>query len=240
MTAQLNIFEAVRELDLLDTRIHVAGSSEEYGLINKDELPVKETNPLRPLSPYAVSKVTQNTLAYQYFQSYGLQIVRTRSFNHTGPRRSDVFVTSNFARQIVEIELKKRRPTILVGNLEARRDFTDIRDVVKAYFLALERCKPGDIYNIGSGTAYSIKRVLDLLLGMSKLIIQIKEDPARMRPSDVPVMICDCTKFVTKTGWQPQIPFKQTLHDLLEYWRNKLSEKEDSYEHHHLPETIAI
>lgn len=223
ITAQLNIFEAVRQLELTDTRIHIAGSSEEYGLVHEHELPVKEDNPLRPLSPYAVSKVTQDSLAYQYYKSYGLHVVRTRSFNHTGPRRSDFFVTSNFARQIVEIEMGQREPVILVGNLEAKRDFTDIRDVVKAYVLALEYCEPGSVYNIGSGKAYSIKKVLELLLSMSRIIIQIKEDPSRMRPSDVPVMVCDNTRFREKTGWRPQIAFKKTLFDLLEYWRDKLS-----------------
>lgn len=221
-TAQLNIFEAIRQLDLADTRIHVAGSSEEYGLVYEHELPVKEINPLRPLSPYGVSKVTQDTLAYQYHKSYGLHVVRTRAFNHTGPRRGDVFVTSSFARQIVEIEMGKREPVIRVGNLKAKRDFTDIRDVVKAYVIALERCEAGSVYNIGSGVAFSIKQVLDLLLGMTKLIIQVKENPAQIRPSDVPVMVSDSSRFMQETGWRPQIPFKQSLLNLLQYWREKL------------------
>lgn len=226
ITAQLNVFEAIRQLDLVDTRIHVAGSSEEYGLVQKHELPVTESNPLRPVSPYAVSKVTQDLLAYQYFQSYGLHVVRTRAFNHTGPRRGDVFVTSSFARQIAEIELGEKEPIMHVGNLQAKRDFTDIRDVVQAYVLALEHCEPGSVYNIGSGTARSVKQVLDLLLGMSKLLIQVKEDPARMRPSDVPVLICDSSKFYKKTGWRPRIPFEQTLFDLLTYWREKLDQED--------------
>jgi GDP-4-dehydro-6-deoxy-D-mannose reductase len=225
ITAQLNVFEAIRLLGLMDTRIHIAGSSEEYGLVYEHELPVKETNPLRPLSTYAVSKVSQDTLAYQYYRSYGLHVVRTRAFNHTGPRREDVFVASSFARQIVEIEMGRKEPVIRVGNIEAKRDFTDIRDVVKAYVIALERCEPGSVYNIGSGTAYSVKQVLDLLLSMSKLIIQVREDPERMRPSDVPVMICDNTRFTEKTGWRAHIPFEQTLFDLLEYWRERLGQE---------------
>jgi GDP-4-dehydro-6-deoxy-D-mannose reductase len=225
ITAQLNLFEAIRDLDLPETRIHIAGSSEEYGLVHEDELPVKETNPLRPLSPYGVSKVAQDTLAYQYHQSYGLHIVRTRAFNHTGPRRGDVFVTSSFARQIVEIELKRRAPVILVGNLEARRDFTDIRDVVRAYVLALEHCSPGGAFNIGSGKAYSVKQVLDRLISMARLIIRVKEDPARIRPSDVPVMVSDSSKFRLETGWQPKIPFEKTLSDLLQYWRVRLGDE---------------
>ena len=224
ITAQLNLFEALRHLELYDTRIHIAGSSEAYGQVFEDELPVKETNPLRPLSPYAVSKVTQDALAFQYFKSYGLHIVRTRAFNHTGPRRGDVFVTSSFARQIVEIEMGLKEPVIYVGNLEAKRDFTDIRDVVAAYVLALEKCEAGGVYNIGSGKAYSIKQVLDILLGMSQFEIQVAQDPARVRPSDVPVMLCDSTRFSSKTGWRPQIAFSKTLFDLLAYWRAKLAD----------------
>ncbi len=229
ITAQLNIFEAVRQLDLLETRIHVAGSSEEYGLVYEHELPVKETNQLRPLSPYGVSKVTQDALAYQYYKSYGLHVVRTRAFNHTGPRRGDVFVTSSFARQIVEIEMENRDPVIRVGNLEAKRDFSDIRDVVKAYAIALEHCKPGSVYNIGSGIAYSVKQVLDFLLSMSRLIIEVKEDPARIRPADVPVMVSDSSRFMKETGWRSEISFKQSLFDLLQYWRARLGKQsEDS------------
>lgn len=224
ITAQLNIFEAIRHLDLLDTRIHVAGSSEEYGLVYEHELPVKETNQLRPLSPYGVSKVAQDTLAYQYYKSYGLHVVRTRAFNQTGPRRGDVFVTSSFARQIAEIETGRKGPVIRVGNLEAKRDFSDIRDVVEAYVIALEQCEPGSVYNIGSGIAFSIKQVLDILLSMSKLVIEVRKDPSRMRPSEVQVLICDSSRFMEKTGWKSQIPFKKTLWDLLEYWREKLGQ----------------
>ncbi len=224
ITAQLNVFEAIKTLNLTETRILISGSSEEYGLINENELPVTEMNQLRPLSPYGVSKVAQDTLAYQYYKSYGLHIVRTRAFNHTGPRRADTFVISNFAKQIVEIEMKKREPIIYVGNLSAKRDFTDIRDIVNAYVLALEECDPGDVYNIGSDKSYSIKEVLDLLLLMAKQLIQIKKVPERMRPSDIPVIYCDSTKFREKTGWRPRFSFEHTLRDLLEYWRNKLED----------------
>ncbi len=224
ITAQLNLFEAVRHTANEDLRIHVSGSSEEYGLVHEHELPVRETNPLRPLSPYAVSKVTQDTLAYQYHRSYGLHIVRTRSFNHTGPRQSDVFVASNFARQIVEIEMGLREPVMHVGNLDAQRDFTDIRDVVKAYDMALNECEPGEVYNIGSGKGRSIKHLLKTLLGMSRLIIRIEQDPERMRPSDIPVLVGDIGRFHERTGWVPSIPFQQTLADLLDYWRERLSQ----------------
>ena len=143
---QINLFEAALDLKL-DPRIQIAGSSEEYGMVHPDEVPMKETNPLRPLSPYAVSKVAQDLLGYQYFKSYGLKVIRTRGFNHTGPRRGDVFVTSNFSKQVAEIEKGKREPVIHVGNLDALRDFTDVRDMVRAYWLAAEKGEPGDVYN---------------------------------------------------------------------------------------------
>ena len=218
---QINLFEAVLGLKL-SPKIHVAGTSEEYGLVNADEIPMKETNPLRPLSPYAVSKVAQDLLAWQYFKSYGLRTVRTRGFNHTGPRRGEVFICSNFAKQIAEIEKKKREPIIYVGNLEAKRDFTDVRDIVRGYWLCLEKGKEGDVYNIGTGKAYSMKEVLDLLLSMSKVKVKIEVDRARLRPSDVPVLFSDCTKLKKLTGWEPKIPFSQSLQDLLEYWRERV------------------
>lgn len=222
ITAQLNILESLKLLDQTDTRVHIAGSSEEYGMVQEHELPVTELNPLRPISPYGVSKVTQDTMAYQYFQNFGLHIVRTRCFNHTGPRRSDSFATSSFARQIVEIEIMGKAPVILVGNLQAKRDFTDIRDVVRAYHLALEHCEPGTVYNIGSGIATSLRHVLDLLLTMSRMAIRVKQDTSRMRPSDVPVLVADTSAFRKTTGWAPEIPLEQSLFDLLEYWREKL------------------
>jgi len=217
----LNVFEAVRAVNI-NPVIQIAGSSEEYGLVLPDELPIKETNPLRPLSPYAVSKVGQDFLGYQYYKSYNMNIIRTRAFNHTGPRRGEVFASSNFAKQIVEIEKNKREPVVFVGNLDARRDFTDVRDVVRAYWLATEKCLPGEVYNISSGKALSIKEMLDLLLKISKVKVEIKQDSARMRPSDVNVLLGDNTKFCKQTGWKPEIPFEQTLKDLLEYWRGKI------------------
>ena len=215
---QLHLFEACRRLGL-KPRIQVACSSEEYGMVHEDELPIKETNPLRPLSPYAVSKVAQDMLAYQYFMSYKTDVVRTRGFNHEGPRRGPVFVASDFAKQVADIERGLKAPVIHVGNLEARRDFTDVRDMVRAYWLALEKCQGGEIYNICSGKAWRIKDVLDLLLGMTKVRIEVREDPARLRPSDVPVLLGDHSKFTDRTGWKPSIPFEQTLKDMLEFWR---------------------
>lgn len=218
---QINLFEVVRQLGI-DPVIQIACSSEEYGKVYPKELPVKETNPLRPLSPYGVSKVTQDMLGYQYFMSYGLKIVRTRAFNHTGPRRGEVFASSTFAKQIAEIEKKKREPVIYVGNLKAKRDFTDVRDVVKAYFLAVKKCQPGKVYNICSQKSWSIQQVLDMLLEMSKKEIEVKVDPQRLRPSDVEILLGDCTRFKKATGWKPTIPFEKTLKDLLDYWRERV------------------
>ncbi|MEK6693238.1 MAG: GDP-mannose 4,6-dehydratase [Nitrospirota bacterium] len=219
---ELNILEAIRELDLKDTRMHIAGSSEEYGLVYENEVPIKETNPLRPLSPYAVSKIGQDYLAYQYYKSYGIFTVRTRAFNHTGPRRGEVFVTSSFAKQIASIEKGLQKPVIYVGNLEAKRDFSDIRDIVKAYYLSLEKGEAGDVYNVGNDKAYSIHDVLETLLSYSKIKVSIEKDPERMRPSDVPLLVCDSRKFREKTGWVPEIPFEKTLEDLLNYWRERV------------------
>jgi GDP-4-dehydro-6-deoxy-D-mannose reductase len=222
---QTNLFEAIRQLGL-SPRIQIACSSEEYGLVHPDELPITEENPLRPLSPYAVSKVTQDLMGYQYHQSYGFDVVRTRGFNHTGPRRGHVFVCSNFAYQIAGIELGLQEAVIRVGNLEARRDFTDVRDMVRGYVAALEKGKPGEVYNICQGRDYSIQEVLDLLLGMGSLEVRFETDPERMRPSDVPVLLGSAAKFERDTGWKPEIPFERTLSDLLEYWRDRLGKPE--------------
>ena len=216
---ELNIFEAVRELGI-NPVIQIACSSEEYGLVYENELPIKETNQLRPLSPYAVSKVTQDALACQYHHSYNLKTVITRAFNHEGPRRGEQFVTSNFAKQIASIEKGKQEPVICVGNLTAKRDYTDVRDMVHAYWLATEKCKFGEPYNICSEKSWPIQYVLDFLLSKStRKDITVKEEPARMRLSDVQILLGDCSKFKQQTGWAPMIPFEKTLEDTLNYWR---------------------
>lgn len=224
ITGQSNLFEAVRDLKL-DPTIQIACSSEEYGLVRSDETPIVETNPLRPLSPYAVSKVGQDFLGYQYFQSYGLKVIRTRGFNHTGPRRGDVFVTSNFAKQVASIEAGLQEPVIRVGNLDAIRDFTDVRDMVRAYWLAVERGRPGEVYNIATGQGIVIREVLDRLIALAGIEVRIEVDPERLRPSDVEILIGDSSKFRADTGWEPRIPFEQTLRDVLAYWRERLGAK---------------
>ncbi len=219
IVGQLNVFEAVRKIKL-GCRIQIACSSEEYGMVYPDEVPIRETNPLRPLSPYAVSKVGQDMLAYQYFMSYRTDVVRTRGFNHTGPRRPAIFVCSDFAKQIVDIERGVREPVIRVGNLDARRDFTDVRDIARGYWLALEKGKSGEVYNLCSGTSYRIGEILEMLLSLAGVRADVKQDAARLRPSDVPHLEGANDKFRADTGWKLDISFEQTLRDLLDFWRN--------------------
>ncbi len=217
----VNLLEAIKILEL-DTRIQVAGSSEEYGDVRPGELPIREENPLRPLSPYAVSKVSADLAGQQYHRSFGLHVVVTRAFNHTGPGRGEVFVESNLSKQIAAIEAGGREPVMRVGNLDATRDFTDVRDIVRAYWLALERGIPGEVYNICSGKALSIRELLETLLSLSTVNgIHVQSDPERMRPSDVPRLLGDCSKFRRATGWDPEIALDNTLEDLLNYWRDR-------------------
>jgi len=219
---QLNLLEAIKGREKKPKFLAV-GSSEEYGMVYERELPLTEHSPLRPLSPYAVSKVTQDLMGYQYFMSYALPIIRTRAFNHEGPRRGQVFVTSNFAKQIAEIEAGLREPVVYVGNLDARRDYSDVRDIVRGYWLLLERGTPGEVYNLCSGRSWAIRDVLEFLLKHATVqAISVKEDPTRLRPSDVPLLQGDASKIRKELGWQPEIPFEQTLLDTLEYWRRQI------------------
>jgi len=219
--SQTNLFESMRALEL-DCKIQIAGSSEEYGLVLPDEVPITEDNPLRPLSPYAVSKVGQDLLAYQYFKSYGMKTIRTRGFNHTGPRRGEVFVTSNFAKQIASIEAGIQKPVIRVGNLDSQRDFTDVRDTVRAYWLAVQKGRPGEVYNIATGKAITIRELLERLLALSDADVELQVDPDRLRPSDVEILLGDYSKLEADTGWRPEIPLQKTLQDTLDFWRGKV------------------
>ena len=219
----INLFESVRKLDK-EVKIHFAGSSEEYGLVREDECPIIEEQALLPQSTYAVSKIAGEKLCYQYVKSYGMKIVCTRAFNHSGPRRGEVFVTSNFAKQIAEIE-NRAEPIIHVGNLKAQRDFTDVRDMVRAYLLAIKLCQYGVPYNICSGRAISIESLLNRLLSLSKVKVDIIEDKDRMRPSDVPLLLGDCTLFQNTTGWERSYSLDDTLEDLLNYWRDNVKQE---------------
>ena len=222
VVSQMNLLEGLRQLRR-DARFLVIGSSEEYGLVEPDELPVREMNPLRPLSPYAVSKVAQDLMGFQYFKSYGLHIVRARAFNHTGPRRGEAFATSNFAKQIAAIEAGLREAVIHVGDLKPTRDFSDVRDIVRGYWQLLEHGTPGEVYNLCSGEDWSIERVLQFLIGRSTASsIAIRVDPARLRPSDVPILRGSAEKIEKATGWHRTIRLEQTLTDLLDYWRRRI------------------
>jgi GDP-4-dehydro-6-deoxy-D-mannose reductase len=217
----LNILEAVKDSGK-KTVIQLAGSSEEYGMVYESETPIKETNPLRPLSPYGVSKVAADLLCQQYYKSYGIKVIVTRGFNHSGARRGVNFVTSNFARQIAMIE-KGATPLIHVGDLDARRDWTDVRDVVRAYWMIAHSGKYGEVYNVCTGKTWSILQMLDtLLMFTDKSQLEIIQDSDRMRPSDVPILLGDCSKLKSVIDWKPEISFEEMLKSLLNYWRTKL------------------
>ena len=218
-----NLLDAVRQLKQAhgyDPIIHICSSSEVYGQVREDEVPIRETNPLRPASPYAVSKVGEDMLAFQYWTSWKVRTLRSRMFTHTGPRRGEVFVLSNFAKQVAAMEAGLQEPVLKVGNLDSIRTFSDVRDAVRAYWLLVTRCEPGEVYNIGGNETMSIRQMLDRLLAVTpQKKIKIQVDPARLRPSDVTLQIPCIDKFVSATGWQPQIRFEQTMRDVLDYWR---------------------
>lgn len=217
VNAELNLLEGLRKKKL-NPRVLVVSSAEVYGAVSPENLPIDEETPLLPSNTYAVSKLSQDFLGLQYFLTYGMNIIRVRPFNHIGPRQSPHFVVADFARKIVEVENGKS-DGIKVGNLESRRDFTDVRDMVKAYSLAITMGKTGDVYNLGSGKAYSISEVLEKMIKMSKGSIKVEEDRSLLRPSDNPELICDYSKFKALTSWEPVIDIDKTLKDTLEYWR---------------------
>jgi GDP-mannose 4,6-dehydratase len=223
MIGTCNLLEAVKELKLAsgyDPVIHICSSSEVYGQVKENEVPIREDNPFRPASPYAVSKVAEDRLAFQYWLSWQIKTITTRMFTHTGPRRGEVFVTSTFAKQIASIEAKLAPPVIKVGNLDSVRTFLDVRDAVKAYWLLVNKCPPGEVYNIGGTETMTIGEMLNQLLKLSKVKnITVEVDPTRLRPSDVTLQIPCIDKFVEATGWKPEIKFEKTLEDILDYWR---------------------
>lgn len=213
-----NVLEAVRHYDGIE-KIHFAGSSEEYGLVLENELPIKETNPLRPLSPYAASKVAGDYMCYTHFKCYKLPVVRTRAFNHTGPRRGLHFVTSIVTRQVAR-GIKFGEKKLVIGNPEPKRDFSDVRDVLRGYMLAVEKGETGEVYNLGSGKNISIGDLAKMAIktgGLEgKMTVEI--DKNRYRPADVMVLQCDYSKAKKELGWEPKIPFEKTLKDLIDYF----------------------
>ncbi len=218
---QLNLLEALHRWSP-GCRTLIVTSNEVYGLLDAADLPVDEETPFRPNNPYGVSKVTQDMMALQYWNSHQLPTIRARSFNHIGPGQSDDFVASAFARQIAEIEAGLRPPVVTVGNLDAQRDFTDVRDIVRAYWLAVARGEAGSVYNVGCGQAHSVRWLLDTLLSLASVEVKVEVDPARLRPSDVPISVCDNRRLVAATGWQPQIDLERSLRDLLDDWRRQV------------------
>ena len=219
-----NLLDALR-ITGIDSKVHICSSSEVYGQVTQDEIPIRETNPFRPASPYAVSKVGEDMIAFQYFLSYGIRTVRTRMFTHTGPRRGDVFAESAFAKQIAEIEAGIRQNPVKVGNLDSVRTFADVRDAVKAYWLMMERCPPGEVYNIGGNETMTVGEMLGILKGMARCPIEHKVDSKLLRPSDVTLQIPDTSKFQDATGWCPEISVEKTLEDLLDYHRKQIREE---------------
>ncbi len=217
----LNLLDAVR-ITKIDPRIHICSSSEVYGQVTKEELPIRETNPFRPASPYAVSKVGEDMIALQYYLSYGIKTIRTRMFTHTGPRRGDVFAESAFAKQIAEIEAGLCTNPMKVGNLDSVRTFADVRDAVKAYWLLLEKCPPGEVYNIGGDRTMTVGEMLAILIKIAHCKIEHAVDPRLLRPSDVTLQIPDIAKFQAATDWRPEIPLEKTLADLLDYQRQRI------------------
>ena len=219
----LHLLEAVRQLDL-DPVIVLACSAEAYGDVDGADLPISERQAFKPLSPYAVSKAAVDLLGYQYFRSHGTRIVRLRLFNHVGPRQGERFVVSGFSRQIAAIEAGKASPRLIVGNLEAKRDFVDVRDVARAYWLAATRAVPGEAYNVCSGSVRSIRQVVDSLLARASRSIEVVQEPARMRPAELPVLQGDPEKLAADTGWRAELEFERTLSDVLQYWRARAGE----------------
>lgn len=218
--SEIYLLEALRKENLLTTKVMIIASAEEYGYVKPEDLPLNENAPLRPGNPYASTKIAQDFVGLQYALSYKMPIIRVRPFNHIGPRQAPGFVVSDFAKQITTIEKGQQAPVIKVGNLDAKRDFTDVRDMVKAYAMLMEKGEAGEVYNIGSGVSYAIQEILNILLSMSSVKITAETDPSRLRPSDVPEIVSDNTKIIELTGWQPEILLETTLKDTLDYWRS--------------------
>lgn len=220
--AQLNVLEACQKLNLKPHTI-ITSSAEIYGIVKPEAMPLTEDHPLRPTSPYSLSKVTQDLMGLQYFLNYDIPVIRVRAFNHLGPGQNENFVAPAFALQIARIEAGLQQPIIRVGNLEAMRDFTDVRDIVRAYHLLAQHGQAGEAYNVASNTAYSIQQMLDGLLALTPHNIEVQLDPERLRPSDIPIIQGDCSKLRAQTGWEPTLDFEKTLRDVLDDCRQRVN-----------------
>jgi len=214
----LHLLDAVRAAGR-PCRILLVGSSEQYGRVRPEELPVAETRPLSPENPYAVSKAAQEQMARLYAKEFGLDVVLARAFNHVGPGQSPAFAVSAFARQVAEIERGLQEPVVRVGDLSVRRDFTDVRDVVRAYWALLEKGRSGEAYNVGRGCSVALDEVLARIVGMARKPLTVEVDESLMRPVDVPEIVADVTRIRAETGWTPEIPLERSLADALESWR---------------------
>lgn len=217
----LNVLQAVRALKLA-TRVLVVGSAETYGTVKPEYLPLTEDTPMTPTSPYSVSKIGQDMLALQYTLAHQVFTVRTRPFNHIGPGQNNRFAVPNWASQIAEAEAGQREPVVYVGNLSAARDFTDVRDVVRAYTMALDKGKSGEVYNVCSGQAHTMQSIMDTLVRLSRVPIEVRTDPERFRAVEIPVLVGSYRRLYEQTGWEPQIPIDQSLRDVLDEWRQRV------------------
>jgi GDP-4-dehydro-6-deoxy-D-mannose reductase len=228
-TLRTNVLGLVNLVDALRRRglrppLLVVGSAEEYGPVGPEDLPLREDAPLLPASPYAASKAAQGLLAAEYARGLGLPVVRTRTFHHTGPGRGEAFAESSFARQIAEIEAGLRERVLLVGNLDSVRDYTDVRDVVRAYWALLDHAAElrGGVLNVCSGRGRKIRELLDVLLARAEVKVEIRVDQERLRPSDVPAQVGDPSLLRSLTGWEPRIPLERSLAELLDDWRARV------------------
>lgn len=220
VTGEANVLEAVKNTHLFNCRILVVSSADVYGKVSKKDLPIDENTSFNPTNAYAVSKIAQDFLGLQYAIAYGLKVIRVRPFNHFGPRQSLGFVVADFACKIAKIEKEKTEPVLRVGNLDSKRDYTDVRDMVRAETLLIEQGKVGEVYNIGSGISYKTSDLLHILLSLSTVKIKIEIDQTLFRPQDSPDRLCDNRKFIKLTGWKPTIPIEITLKETLDYWRS--------------------
>lgn len=205
-----------------EARVLVVGSCDEYGSVPPDRNPIREDSPLLPANPYALSKVVQDLMGYQYFERYGMPVIRVRPFLQLGPRRQSRFAAGSFARQIAEIGLGRRPPVLEVGNIDLARDFTDVRDVAAAYALAAERGEPGEVYNIAAGRARTLRDLLQSMLDIAGVTAEIRTDPRREREGEAPLLVGDATRLHARTGWRPVISFEQSAADTLRYWQDRL------------------